>query len=101
MHWKVCSQFESVIKNRPKFSKTFIDGSTNFKLTNLVDHAKSDIHKIAFSLHNKQQGQLPSTASNSKQQNQPKLEFNLNWIMELGIAEAVEMSQWMRSFTLC
>lgn len=45
---------------------------------NLVDHAKSDIHKIALSLYSKQQGQLPSTASNSNQKNQPKLELNLN-----------------------
>ena len=75
---KVCSQFESVIKKQPKFSRASIDGSTNFRPTNLVDYAKSDIHKIAFSLYNKQQGQLPSAVSNSNQQNQPKLEFNLN-----------------------
>ena len=75
---KVCSQFESVIKNRPKFSRAFIDGSTNFRLTNVVDHANSDTHKTALSLYNKQQGQLPSTASNSFQRNQPKLDFSLN-----------------------
>lgn len=51
---KICSQLESVVKNRPKFWRTFIDGSTNFRLSNVVDHATSDTHKLALSLYNKQ-----------------------------------------------
>ena len=73
-----CIQFESIIRNRPKFSRAFIDGSTNFRLTNVVDHAKSDTHKIAFSLYNKKQGQSPKTESYISQQNQSKLDFSLN-----------------------
>ena len=71
---KVCTQFEPMIKNRPKFSRVFIDGSTNFRLTSVIDHAKSDIHKIAFSLYNKQKGETSLAA----EQNQQKLDFNLN-----------------------
>ena len=73
-----CIQFESIIRNRPKFSKAFIDGSTNFRLTNVVDHAKSDTHKIAFSLYYKKQGQSPKTESYISRQNQSKLDFSLN-----------------------
>lgn len=76
---KVCSQFESVIKNNSSSQEPLsMAQPTNFRLTNLVDRAKSDIHKIALSLCNKQQGQPPSAASNGNQKNQPKLEFNLN-----------------------
>ena len=35
-----------MIKNRPKFSRAFIDRSTNFRLTNVIDHAKLEIHNI-------------------------------------------------------
>ena len=73
-----CIQFKSIIRNRPKFSRAFIDGSTNFRLTNVVDHAKSDTHKISFSLYNKKQGQSPKTESYISEQNQSKLEFSLN-----------------------
>lgn len=51
-----------------------LDGSTNFRLTNLIDHAKSETHKTALNLFNKQQEQTPS----STDENQPKLDFKLN-----------------------
>ena len=44
----------------------------------MVDHAKSDTHKTAFSLYNKKQGQSPKTESYISQQNQSKLDFSLN-----------------------
>lgn len=50
---KACIQFELMIKNRPKFPRAYIDVSTTFRLTNVVDHANSDIHKIALSCYNK------------------------------------------------
>ena len=62
----------------PSFQKAFIDGSTNFRLRNVVDHAKSDTHKIAFSLYYKKQGQSPKTESFISQQNQSQLDFSLN-----------------------
>ena len=68
----VCTQFEPMINNRPKFSRTFIDRSTNFRLTNVIDHAKSKIHNIAFSLYNKQKGKTSLTREKST-----KLDFNL------------------------
>ena len=73
---KVCTQFEPMIKNRPKFSRAFINGSTSFRLTNVIDHAKSDIHKIAYFLFTnyKQKGETSLTA----EQNQQKLDFNFN-----------------------
>jgi len=74
---KGCIEFESVIRNRPKFSRAYIDGSTNFRLTNVVDHANSDIHKIALSHYHKHQGQLPSTTGDRNNQNQPRLDFSL------------------------
>lgn len=66
-----------MIKNRPKFSRACIDGSTNLRLTNVVDHANSDIHKIALSCYNKQHSQLPSTTGDSNKKNQPRLDFSL------------------------
>ena len=61
-----------MINNRLKFSRTFIDRSTNFRLTNGIDHAKSKIHNIAFSLYNKQKGKTSLTREKST-----KLDFNL------------------------
>ena len=69
----VCTQFEPMIKNRPRFSRAFIDPSTSFRLTNGIDHAKSEIHNIAFSLYNKQKGETSLTVEH----NQQKLDFNL------------------------
>lgn len=74
---KACIQYESVIKNRAKFSRAYIDGSTNFRLTNVVHHANSDIHKLALSFYNKQQGQLPPPCGDSNKLNQPRLDFSL------------------------
>ena len=69
----VCTQFEPMIKNRPRFSRAFIDRSTSFRLTNVIDHAKSEIHNIAFSLYNKQKGETSLTVEHNRQ----KLDFNL------------------------
>ena len=71
----VCTQFEPMIKNRPRFSRAFIDRSTSFRLTNVIDHAKSEIHNIAFSLYNKQK--LKGETSLTVEHNQQKLDFNL------------------------
>ena len=68
----VCTLFKPMIKNGPKFSRAFIDRSTNFRLTNVRDHAKSEIHNITFSLYNKQKGETSLTV----EQNRQKLDFN-------------------------
>lgn len=75
---KVCIMFESVVKNRPKFSRAFIDGSTNFRITSVLDHCKSDFHNIALSLYHKHKNQPPSASNCNADKNQPKLDFSLN-----------------------
>lgn len=46
----VCCEFEEPINKRHNFTRTFIDGSTNFKISSVIDHARSEIHKIALNL---------------------------------------------------
>lgn len=70
---KVCTQFQSSIEKRKNFSRAFIDGSTNFRLTNVIDHANSDMHKIALSLFHVENGQKSQPFKNK-----PTLEFKLN-----------------------
>lgn len=73
---KVCQEYENSIHNRKNFSRVWIGGSTNFKLTNVVDHAKSEAHKIAVSLFNKSKGKRDFSFLSEKRQH--PLEFNLS-----------------------
>ena len=73
---EVCKQFESKISSKPKFSRAFITGSTNLKLTSLVDHAKTETHKLAMSLLYQAQGKTPNQ-SFPHVTDQPKLDFSL------------------------
>ena len=43
----VCREYENRICGYRNFSRTWIDGSSNHKTSNIVDHAKSDPHKAA------------------------------------------------------
>ena len=72
---KVCSEFEESIDKRHNFNRTFIDGSTNFKVSSVMDHANSEIHKIALNLFRRKGGQ--SATPINKDKNQPTLEFKL------------------------
>lgn len=72
---KVCSEFEESINKRHNFSRTFIDGSANFKVSSVIDHANSEIHKIALNLFRRKSGK-PATPIN-KEKNQPTLDFKL------------------------
>ena len=43
----VCKQYESRLESLKNFSRAWIDGSTNQKTSNIIDHALSDQHKTA------------------------------------------------------
>jgi len=43
----VCKQYESQIDSLKNFSRAWIEGSTNHKTSNIVDHATSEQHKAA------------------------------------------------------
>ena len=73
---EVCKQFESKISSKPKFSRAFITGSTNLKLASLVDHAKTETHKLAMFLFYQAQGKMPNQ-SFPHVTDQPKLDFSL------------------------
>jgi len=47
LHCLVCKQFEEHIQSRRNFSSVWITGSTNKKLSNVIDHASSESHKAA------------------------------------------------------
>lgn len=72
---KVCSEFEDSINKRRNFSQTFIDGSTNFKITTVIDHANSEIHKTALNLFRRKIGK-PATPVN-KEKTSPHWTSNL------------------------
>ena len=56
----VCVNFEQVINKRCNFSRSCIDGSVNFKLSNIIDHAKSALHNEALALYKRKLGETPS-----------------------------------------
>lgn len=43
----VCKKYEKSICSLKNFSSSWITGSTNLKLSNMLDHANSDVHKAA------------------------------------------------------
>ena len=72
----VCVEFEQGIKKRRNFSRSWIDGSANFKLSNVIDHAKSDAHNEALALYKRRMGKAPSPPVPTG--NQRTLEFKLS-----------------------
>jgi hypothetical protein len=46
---EVCKQYESHLKAWKGYSSTWVDGSTNYRSSNILDHAASDQHKRAMS----------------------------------------------------
>ena len=47
---EVCRKYERRIDSKKNFSRAWIDGSTNHKTSNVVDHASSEQHKAAMAL---------------------------------------------------
>ena len=47
---ETCRQFQDRIRGTKNFSATWITGSTNQKLSNVLDHVCSDQHKLSMSL---------------------------------------------------
>lgn len=43
----VCRKYEVSLQSLKNFSRTWIAGSTNQKVSNVLDHARSDVHKAA------------------------------------------------------
>ncbi len=41
---KVCTTFENQIKGMYRYNATWVNGSTNYKSSNAVDHANSEPH---------------------------------------------------------
>ena len=72
----VCVEFEHVIKQRRNFSRSWIDGSVNFKLSNVLDHAKSEAHTVALSMFKRKLDE--SCPSAVPKGNQRPLEFKLS-----------------------
>lgn len=55
----VCVEFEHAISKRRNFARSWIDGSVNFKLSNVIDHAKSEAHNEALALYKRRLCQTP------------------------------------------
>ena len=47
LHCKVCREYDDKIIGFRNFSNAWINGSSNQKTSNIVDHARSDQHKAA------------------------------------------------------
>ena len=47
---KVCIQFEDQLTSTRNFNRTFISGSTNFRVSTVKDHASSAMHQRAMLL---------------------------------------------------
>jgi len=62
LYCSLCKRFEHHIQSGRNFSAAWITGSSNKKLSNVIDHAKSNAHKAAMSrLHSEQVRQSGSS----------------------------------------
>lgn len=52
---KVCIQFEDQLTSTRNFNRTFISGSTNFRVSTVKDHVSSAMHQRAMLLYRKSQ----------------------------------------------
>ena len=57
---EVCRKYERRIDSKKNFSRAWIDGSTNHKTSNVVDHASSEQHKAAIALLRREQAKNAS-----------------------------------------
>ena len=51
----MCRKYESQISGQRNFSRAWIEGSVNHKTSNIIDHATSDQHKSAMTIHHRDQ----------------------------------------------
>lgn len=47
LHCAICRKYEAQVRSHKNFRKDWIEGSTNQRTSNLIDHATSDVHKAA------------------------------------------------------
>ena len=47
LHCEVCTKYRSHLESMKNFSKTWVTGSTNLKVSNVLEHATSEVHKAA------------------------------------------------------
>ena len=47
LHCAICRKHEAQVRSLKNFRKDWIEGSTNQKTSNLINHATSDVHKAA------------------------------------------------------
>ena len=47
LYCAICRKYEAYIQSLKNFRKDWIDGSTNQRMSNLMAHATSDVHKAA------------------------------------------------------
>ena len=58
---QICRKFEHRIHGTKNFSAAWIRGSANQKLSNVIDHAKSDQHQLSMSLLRTEQAKATNT----------------------------------------
>jgi len=47
LYCTVCRKYEDSLQSLKSFSRAWIVGSTNHKVSNVIDHATSEVHKVA------------------------------------------------------
>ena len=57
---EVCRKYERKIDSKKNFSRAWIDGSTNHKTSNVVDHTSNEQHKAAMALLRQEQAKNAS-----------------------------------------
>jgi hypothetical protein len=54
MHCKVCTKWETEIQSSKNFSNAFIEGSTNYRITNVDSHFSSEMHLLSLQKEQKE-----------------------------------------------
>ena len=47
LYCAVCKKYEDSLQSLKSFSRAWVTGSTNHKVSNVLDHAASEVHKVA------------------------------------------------------
>ena len=102
LYCDVCKKYEANIQSLKNFTTTWITGSTNQRVSNVVDHASSDVHKAAMMRlqadHTKEKGQPVTGVSPivaSLWQMDDKTRSRMQWKFDLCFVMANESLPYM------
>lgn len=63
LKWSICARFQSELSTMKNFTTTFIECSSNVRISIIKEHVRSDTHKSAMILYKKSASSVPTEYS--------------------------------------